>query len=58
MIDTLQARVTALEEALRAAKVKLHIYRSHHNGEYQGGMEYMALMQRIEHALAAPGEQP
>lgn len=41
-----------LLEALKLAKEKLRIYREHSTGEYKGGMEHHALMERINATLA------
>lgn len=45
-------------EALRAAKTKLERYREVHGGEYVGGVEYAALMARIDTALRAGDGMP
>lgn len=41
-------------QVLVEAKEKLGLYRAAHSGEYTGGVEYMALMRRIDAVLAAP----
>lgn len=48
-----QARAEALSEALQDAANKLSLYRAQHSGEYVGGMEYQALMRKINAAQAA-----
>ena len=50
-IFALRGEVCKLRDVLADAKEKLAIYRSLHNGEYAGGMEYTALMAKIDEAL-------
>lgn len=44
---SLQALANA-RETLKLAKQKLHLYRTNSDGEFLGGMEYTALVKRIE----------
>jgi hypothetical protein len=45
-------RIERLTFALENAKAKLKIYRAANSGEYEGGMEYSALMHLIDGALS------
>lgn len=47
----LMRRISAKDHALVLAKEKLAIYHEHSNGEYQGGMEHMMLMDLINKTL-------
>lgn len=46
-----RAHIAELEAVLRLAQQKLEIYRAGSAGEYTGGMEYTALIARIDAAL-------
>lgn len=50
-IDDMRKEISQLRKALKMAKEKLEIYRKNTNGEYQGGVEFIALMGIIEQAL-------
>ena len=47
-------RIRELQAVLRAARDKLVRYREQHSGEYVGGMEYTALIKRIDAVLPSP----
>ena len=50
--------ILELMRAAESAREKLKLYRSQHSGEYIGGMEYTALINKLDNALAKlNGEQ-
>jgi len=44
-------KIERLEGTLRKAREKLALYRAQHSGNYIGGLEYNALIRRIDEAL-------
>lgn len=51
-VDKANAKLSLIRAALVAAKEKLQLYRDHYGSEYLGGMEFSALMRKIDSALA------
>lgn len=49
--EAAESAVAKAREALQDAANKLSLYRAQHSGEYIGGMEYQALMRKIDDAL-------
>ena len=50
-IEAKNEQIRRMRQTLVLAKEKLAIYRARHSGEYVGGIEYTALMVKIDEAL-------